>query len=146
MDFEFQALIHRPVGQVFGFLRDIEQHAGKPGSVVPVYDKLTPGPPAVGTQYREVVQVPPFWRVEIITEITSYQENRLLAYAFTFSGGLMTGELTYLFETRDGGTHVIQRQRVIPKGALKLFNPVIHLMFGWAASHRLKEIKELIER
>lgn len=70
MDLEAHATIHRPLEDVFGFFRDMDQHAGREGSVVPVYDKITSGPVGVGTCFREVVRVLPFLRGEVISEIT----------------------------------------------------------------------------
>lgn len=108
MDFELSAVVDRPLEEVFAFFRDVDQHAGQKGTIVPVYDKITPGPIGVGTRYREVVQLLPFVTGEILTEVTGYEPGRRLAYKSVALG--MAGELTYSFEAAAGGTRVVQRQ------------------------------------
>jgi hypothetical protein len=122
MDFELSATINRPLEEVFGFFRDIDQHAGQEGTIVPVYDKITPGPVGVGTRYREVVQVMPFVTGEILTEVVGYEPGQRLAYRFVALG--MVGELTYRFEAAEEGTRVVQRQSLWPGGWLRLFSPM----------------------
>ena len=41
MDFGFTVLIAQPPSVVFAFFRDIDQHAGREGTIVPVYDRIT---------------------------------------------------------------------------------------------------------
>ena len=43
MGFELSIVINRPREEAFAFFRDIDQHAGQKGTIVPVYDKITPG-------------------------------------------------------------------------------------------------------
>ena len=78
--FEAHAIIHRWLEDVFGLFRDIDQHAGQEGSVVPVYYKTTPGPVGVGTRYREVVRLLPFLRGEVITAVIGCDPPRRLDY------------------------------------------------------------------
>ena len=144
MDFEFEAIIQRPPAAVFAFFRDIEQHAGRPGSVVPVYDKVTPEPTGVGTRYREVVRILPFWHAEVITEIVQLDPDRLLEVKFAF-GGTMDGTLTYQLEPAGEGTRVIQRQSLRPRGVTQFFNPLVKLMFSKVAGRRLQAIKQILE-
>lgn len=141
--FELHAVIDRPRADVFAFFRDMDQHAGQEGSVVPVYDKVTPGPTGVGTRYREVVRLFPFPAGEVISEITRFRPGRELGY--TFSGLGMDGDLVYRFEPVEGGTRVDQRQRLRPRGLLKVARPLIGLCFGWAVRRRLAGIKSLLE-
>ena len=72
MQFEANATIHRPLEDVFGFFRDIHQQPRREGSVVPVYDKITPGLVGVGTRFREVVRLLPVLRGEVISELAGY--------------------------------------------------------------------------
>lgn len=143
MQFELSAVIRRPREEIFSFFRDIDQHAGQEGTLVPVYDKTTPGPVGVGTRYREVVQVLPFVTGEIWTEVTSYEPDRRLAYRYVALG--MPGELTYRFEAVEGGTRVVQRQRLCPGGLLRPFRPLIGAIFSRMITRRLAEIKRLLE-
>jgi hypothetical protein len=143
MVFEFSAVIASPIERVFTFFRDVDCHAGKEGSVVPVYDKVTPGPVCVGTRYREVVRLLPFVSGEMISEVTAFETGCRLGYAFSGMG--MEGDLVYTFSEVPGGTRVVQRQRLYPQGMLKLTTPLLGRMFEKAASSRLLIIKELIE-
>jgi uncharacterized protein YndB with AHSA1/START domain len=115
MEFELTAVINRPLEEVFAFFRDVDQHAGQKGTIVPVYDKITPGPVGVGTRYREVVQVMPFVTGEILTEVVGYEPSRRLAYRYVALG--MAGELTYCFEAVKEGTRMVQRQSLRPGGS-----------------------------
>jgi hypothetical protein len=144
MEFRFTATIQRPPGQVFAFFRDIDQHAGRKGTRVPVYDKLTPDPVGLGTRYREVVQLLPLIRGEIISEITEYHEGKRLGYRFSGLG--MDGALTYTFQAVDRGTYLVQEQSLNPKGVLRIFGTTIGKMFSFMAGRRLEGIKALLEQ
>lgn len=143
MEFKLSAIIHKPLEEVFAFFRDIDQHAGQKGTIVPVYDKITPGPVGVGTRYREVVQVMPFVTGKILTEVVGYEPGRRLAYRYVALG--MAGELTYWFESVEEGTQVVQRQSLRPSGLLRLFSPMIGAMFSRMIERRLVEIKGFLE-
>lgn len=144
MDFRFSVIIALPPSAVFAFFRDIEQHAGQKGSRVPVYDKTTPGPPEVGTRYREVVQVLPLVRGEMLSEVTCYEEEKRLGYRFSGMG--MAGELAYTFEPVGGGTSVVQVQSLRPCGLLRPFGRLIGKMFAAVAGKRLETIKAVLEQ
>ncbi len=143
MEFQLTAVIQRPLDEVFGFFRDVDQHAGRKGTLVPVLDQVTPGPVGVGTRYHEVVQVLPFMTGEIWTEVVGYEPGRLLAYRFVALG--MDGELTYQFEAVAEGTRLVQRQSLQPKGLLKVFSPMIGAVFSRMIARRLAGIKALLE-
>jgi len=144
LEFRFTATIARPCQEVFAFLRDIDQHAGQEGTLVPVYDKITPGPVGVGTHYREIVQLLPFLRGEVITEVTEFEEADYLGYRFVAMG--MEGRLAYRLEAVPEGTYVVQDQSFTPRGFLRLFRVPIRRMFSTMAGQRLKEIKALLEQ
>jgi hypothetical protein len=143
MNFEFRAVIARPLAEVFGFFRDVDQYAGQEGSVVPVYDKVTAGPTGVGTRYREVIRLLPGITAEMRSEIIACEPGRRLAYRFSGLG--MEGALDYEFEAAGQGTLVAQRQSLHPRGLLRLLNPLIKPTFSRAAGRRLEGIKHLLE-
>ncbi len=144
MDFSLSAtILNRPPSDVFAFFRDVHQHAGRKGTLVPAYDKLTPGPVGVGTRYRELVQFLPFVTGEILTELVAIEPGKLLAYRYVALG--MAGELTYRFEAVDGGTRIVQQQSLHPRGALRLFSPLIGAMFQRMIKKRLAGIKRMLE-
>lgn len=86
VEFETEIIIHRPLEEVFAFFRDIDRYAGVKGSVVPVYEKLTPGKIGVGTRYREIVRFLPFVKGEGGTQVTGYDAPRRLDYGFVAFG------------------------------------------------------------
>lgn len=143
MEFELTVVIERPLEDVFAFFRDIDQHAGQKNTIVPVYDKVTPGPVGVGTRYREVVQVLPFVTGEILTEVVGYEPGRRLAYRYVALG--MKGELTYRFGAVEGGTHLVQQQSLWPTGLLRLLSPMIGALFSRMIERRLVGIKGYLE-
>jgi hypothetical protein len=144
MEFQFTAMVECPIGEVFAFFRDVEQHASKESTRVPVYDKVTPGPVGVGTRYREVVQLAPFVRGVMISEITRYDEGKHLGYRFSGLG--MDGDLAYTFEAVEGGTRVVQVQSLRPRGILRPFSAAMGKMFSAVAGQRLEGIKLLLEQ
>lgn len=145
MHFEVEAFIHRPPEDVFDFFSDLHQQPRRKGSVVPVYDKITPGPVGVGTRFREVIRLLPFLKGEVISEITGYDPPHSLDYSFV-AFGKMDGELTYRLEPVGEGVRVSQRQTLRPRGTLlRLLGPLIGTAFSRAIDHRLKGIKKLLE-
>ncbi len=144
MEFEFKTTINRPLEDVFAFFRDVDQYGGWKGSIVPVFDKTTPGPVRIGTRYYEVVQILPFVTGKVFTEVIGFETNKRLAYKFVALG--MEGALIYLFQTTHPEiTEVVQKQRLLPRGMLRLFEPIIGALFSWMAKRRLSGIKSLLE-
>lgn len=144
MDFELKIIIHRPIEEVFAFFRDIDQHAGQKGTIVPVYRKITPESVGVGTQYLEIVQLLPFVTGKILTRVVRYDPCRRLAYQFVALG--MPGELTYWFEATEKGTQLVQQQSLRPEGLLRIFSPLIGSMFARMVRRRLLGIKRFLEK
>ncbi len=143
MNFEFSAVIYCPLADVFALFRDVDQYNEHEGSPVPVLGKITEGPVRVGTRYREVVQMMPFVTMTILSEITEYESERRLASRWW--SNVMEGRLAYTFELVDGGVRVIQRMSLNPKGVLRVFSPLIKVMFSRAGEHRLAWIKAFLE-
>jgi hypothetical protein len=128
---------------VFRFLRDKDRYPQEPGSPVLALDKITDGEPRVGTRYREVVQMAPFVRSEILSVITRYEPPRFLGE--DFEGARMRGHLAYEFAPDVDGTLLIQRETLEPVGALTMVSPVIRLMLARRLQIRLDGIKRVLE-
>lgn len=105
MYFELSVVIRRSPGDVFAFLRDKDQIRQKENSPVLLIEKTTAGPTGVGTRYREVVQMLPFLRGEILSEITRCEPGRFLEEDFQGAG--MQGHLAYQFLPEGEGTRLI---------------------------------------
>ncbi len=143
MYFELSILINREPIDVFTFLRDKDKFPQEEGSPVLVLEKTTPGPPGVGTCYREVVQMLPFYRGEILSEITRFEPNEHLEEDFKGAG--MYGQLAYQFIQEKDGTQLIQRETLHYHGILKLFEPIIRAILFRKLRERLENIKAILE-
>ena len=143
MYFELSVTIDRPPSDVFAFLRDKDLYPQEPDSPVLVLEKTTSGPPALGTRYREVVQMLPFIRGEILSEITSYEPYRYLGERFQGAG--MQGCLLYEFAPCGDGTKLTQRETLHPLGILRLAGPAIKRMLYRRLPERLEAIKSILE-
>ena len=143
MYFQLSVCIERPPADVFAFLRDKDLYPQEPGSPVLVLEKTTAGGPSVGTRYREVVQMLPLVRGEILSEITRYEPDRFLEERFRGAG--MQGQLLYEFVPRAGGTELIQRETLQPLGVLRLVGPLMKQMLDRRLRERLEGIKSILE-
>jgi hypothetical protein len=143
MYFDLSINIKRPPLDVFAFLRDKDKYPQEPGSPVLALEKTTPGPAGVGTRYREVVQMLPFIRMEILSEVTRFERGERLEEMFDEAG--MKGYLAYRFVPEDDGTKLIQQEILHMKGLLKIFSPVVKLTLSRQLWKRLEGIKEVLE-
>ena len=143
MNFELSILIRRPPEEVFRFLRDKDSYQQAPGSPVLVLEKTTPGPVCRGTRYREVVQMLPFVRGEILSVITHYEPGVRLEEDFEGAG--MSGHLAYRFTPENGGTRLEQREMVQTQGFLRLLSPIIKQMLARRLWQRLEDIRDVLE-
>jgi len=141
--FDLSVTIDRAPEDVFIFLRDKDLYIQKPGSLVLILEKTTDGPTETGTKYREVVQMLPFVRGEIFSEITIYDPPNRLEESFHGSG--MSGYLAYLFLAEKNGTKLIQRETLNFKGLLKLLHPLIRTVLSNKLKKRLIDIKDELE-
>jgi hypothetical protein len=141
--FELSISIKRPPADVFAFLRDKDQYPQEQGSPVLVLEKTTPGPPSVGTCYREVVQMLPFYRGEILSEITRFEPNQHLEEDFRGAG--MHGHLAYQFLPEKEGTKLIQHETLHYQGLLRFCEPLIRVILGRQLHERLEDIKADLE-
>lgn len=143
MEFERTIWIKRPPVDVFVFLRDKDLFPQEEGSAVLALEKITPGPAAVGTRYREVVRMLPFYNGEILSELTRFKPPTYLEE--DFSGAGMEGWIGYEFRAEDGGTRLIQREWLRYRGLLYLFEPLIARMLLKKIEERLVGIKQVLE-
>ena len=143
MFFELSIWIDRPPAHVFAFLRDKDKFHQEDDSPVLLLEKTSPGAPGVGTRYREVVQMLPFYKGEILSEITRFEPPTFLEEDFCGAG--MEGHLAYQFSTRGNGTLLIQRETLHYHGVLRFFEAVIRPVLGRQLRKRLAYIKEYLE-
>jgi hypothetical protein len=143
MYFELSIYINRPPADVFTFLRDKHAFPQEPGSPVLILDKTSPGPARLGTHYREVVQMFPGIRGEILSEITRFEPCSHLEEDFHGAG--MEGHLAYEFIRSGEGTQLIQRYTLHARGFLKISSPLMRWMLAPRLLERLETIKSVLE-
>jgi uncharacterized protein YndB with AHSA1/START domain len=141
--FELSVAIARPPSDVFGFLRDKDLYPQQPGSPVLALEKTTPEPVGVGTKYREVVQMLPLVRGEMLSEITRYEPPRFLEEDFHGAG--MRGHLAYEFAPDGDGTVLVQRETLEPSGLLSPFARLIERSLSVKLQERLESIRDDLE-
>ena len=142
MKFERGITIHCKPEAAFVFLRDKDQFQQEPGSPVLVLEKTTPGPVGVGTRYREVVQMFPFVKGEILSTVQHYEPSRFLEELLRGTG--MKGYLAYEFISVNEGTLLVQRETIQFHGLFGLFSPLMERMLLKAVEDRLEGIKVIL--
>lgn len=143
MYFEISIFIERPPEEVFAFLRDKDSYPQEDDSPVLILEKTTPGHIGVGTRYREVVQMLPFVKGEIFSEITRFEPWGFLDEDFWGAG--MEGHLAYQFLPEADGTRLIQRETLNVSWFLKPVEFFVKRELTWRLPARLEDIKTLLE-
>ena len=143
MFFELSIIINRSPIDVFSFLRDKDSFKQKSNSPVLIIEKTTSGPPYVGTRYREVVQMLPLIRGEILSEITRFEPEKYLEEDFKGAG--MRGHIAYQFLSINNETKLIQKEILLLSRFLKPFEPIIKHVFFQRLRKRLDGIKVILE-
>lgn len=144
MNFELSISINCTQEEVFIFLRDKDQHKQKENSPVLALERITDPPVVVGTKYREVVQMLPFYKSEIFSTITRYEPYEYLEEVFYSKG--MKGHLAYQLIGNNSSTKLIQRESIYISFPLNLFNPLIKKVLQRKLVERLIEIKAILEQ
>lgn len=143
MDFERSILIKCSAQSVFAFLRDKHLHDQTDESPVLVIQKISPGPVSVGTRYREVVHMLPWYDAEILSEVTCFKPHSFLEEDFHSTS--MHGHLAYEFQAQGDSTILIQRESIHYTGFLKVLEPLIKFFLLRKIEQRLLSIKQIIE-
>lgn len=136
--------IRQPAEAVFDYLANIQDVKQAEGSPVLALDLTTPGPPRLGSQYREVVQMLPFFKGEIFSEITVFEPPRVMEMAWTAPG--MKGTDKYELAAAHGGTTLKHTKNTICLGALRLIEPLVRRALVPKLNERLVAIKREIEK
>ena len=76
----------------------------------------------VGTRYREVVQMLPFYKSEIFSTLARYEPYEYLEEEFSCAG--MKGYLACQLINRDGSTDLVQRESIFFSFLLNLINRI----------------------
>lgn len=136
--------ILRPPEAVFDFLANIQDVKQEKGSPVLALDLTTPGPPRLGSRYREVVQMLPFFKGEIFSEITAFEPPQVLEMAWTAPG--MKGTDKYELAAAHDGTTLKHTKNTVCLGVLRLMEPLMRRALVPRLEDRLAGIKREIEK
>jgi hypothetical protein len=144
MRFDYSVIIRRPPPAVFAMLADVQDWGKEErAALVPVMEKITPGPTRVGTRWHEVVQLAPHLTMTVWSEIVAIEQDRLLDERFW--AWWMRGRLEYTMTPTDGGTVLRQRERLEPRGPFRLVDGFIARQLGPAIEARLEAIGRMLE-
>ena len=75
---KFRIQINKPPNEVFAFWCNKDSYKQQNGSPVLLLEQTTPGAITVGTRYSEIVQMMPFIKSEILSEVTRYEPSSVL--------------------------------------------------------------------
>ena len=144
MYIDLSVRIERSPEDVFDFLLYKDRIEQAPGSPVLVLEKLTPGTPGVGTQYREVLRMPMGSAAEVLSCVTRCEPPRFLEEDFA-GPGPMRGHLAYELLGAQGSTVLRQREMLEVIGPLRILSGPIRLALGRRIRMRLADIKATLE-
>jgi hypothetical protein len=140
---KLRIIINKPPSDPFNFLCNKDKFKQPSNSPVLLLEKTTPGPLGVGTRYREVVQMLPFVKKDILSEVTRFEPSSVLEEKWRGAG--MEGILTYFFNPIPGGTELIQHVNIKALGLLRPFDTMLSKTYAKAAQYRLECLKALLE-
>ena len=140
---KFRIQINKPPVEVFQFLCNKDTYKQQNDSPVLSLKKTTTGPLGVGTRYREVVQMAPFIKSQMLSEVTRYEPHSVLEEKW--AGGGMKGVLTYFFHPVGQETELVQHVSIETHWLLRPFNAIISKTYSKAAQYRLEVIKTILE-
>jgi hypothetical protein len=135
--------IQQPPEVVFDFLANIQDVEQPDDSPVLELEMLTEGPPGLGTRYREVVQMMPLVKGEILSEITAFEFPLVLE--MTWHGAGMSGMDRYQLEDRMDKTVLKHTKYTSFLGILRFLEPVMRIPLIPRLEERLVEIKQILE-
>jgi hypothetical protein len=132
--------IDRRRADVFAFLARLE-NVPRWNYAIAETHKITTGPVAVGTQYRQTRTLPT--PREEMLEVVGFEPDRWLA----IRGGLgpFAGEVTYRLELADGATVLSNAMDLQPAGPARLLAPLMAPRVKSAVAENLNVLKRILE-
>jgi hypothetical protein len=140
MQFSNVVSIERPQNEVFDFLADL-QNVPKWNYAILETRKVTSGPVAVGSRYRQLRSLPR--RSEETLEITELQPGKHLAVRGDL--GPFTGTLTYDLEDIEGSTRLTNTADLEGRGIMKIAAPIAGARVRNAVAQNLQTLKGVLE-
>lgn len=132
--------IAQNVERVYAYIADLE-HTPEWNWAITSSEKITPGPVAIGTQYRQTRSVPR-QGMEVI-EITGLEPGRRMDVAGTL--GSFRARLSYEFVASPTGTRLTNKVELEPRVPLGPFGNVLGGRIRAAVGENLRLLKQLLE-
>ena len=140
--FDLSERIDRPREEVFDYFTDLDNAAEWMNDITRI-QKLTDGPVAVGTRYRELRWTK---KGEARTDMEVTAMDPPDRYSATFDQGGYRATFNYLFSPDGGGTRVDMSCIVHAEGARSLMAPVISWLLKRQDKHQLRNLKRAMEK
>lgn len=138
---EVSTVISRPVEEVFAVLSNEENRPKWSATTIEV-KKTSEGPIGAGTTWRGVDKI--FGqRLQRESVFTEYEPKRKITQKST--SGPVPFEVQLMFETVEGGTHVIVIAEAQPSGLFKLAGPLLMRLRKRQFATDLANVKAMIE-
>lgn len=136
-------IIEKAPEAVFEFLANIQKVPQAEDSPILALELITDGPPRLGSKYREVVQMMPLVRGEILSEITAFKPPWVLELTWTGPG--MSGVDRYDLKEHPEGTSVNHEKHTYSHGVVRIMEPLMRSALIPRLEQRLVSIKQLLE-
>ena len=140
INFENTVRIKRSAGEVYDYVSDLE-HTPEWNWAITETVKTTPGPPAVGSRYRQTRSVPQP-AVEFI-EIVRLDPGRLIEVEGTLAG--FQARLRYHLVGSADSTDLKNSVELEAGGALRLVSPILGSRIKKAVADNLGVLKDRLE-
>jgi uncharacterized membrane protein len=138
-----RVIIARPVAEVFAFVADFENLPQFCATSAEV-QKVSPGAIGRGTVFRQVFAMYG-WRLDTPVELVAFEPGRSLTYQAE-RGPRVRGTCTFSRDPApDSGTCLRYTVEIQPRGAYKLFAPLLLKMLRAQTRNDLGKLKQLLE-
>jgi uncharacterized protein YndB with AHSA1/START domain len=142
IEIEQSVEIHRPVGEVFAFLTDVENWALLQPALRESEREISRGPMKVGDTFRQNLEVPG-QRVELLCEVIELEDNERLSFEYTWDQLFLW--IGLVVKPIDGGTRLAATGEGHMGGFLALFEPLVENEVNAQLSTGLVDLKNLLE-
>jgi hypothetical protein len=140
LQFSNEVTIRRSVPDVFEFVADFT-HLPMWNYAIRSTTKLTPGPVALGSSFRQVRSVPTEREEEF--EVSVWEPDRLVAITGVF--GPFGGTIAYELEPAGAGTALVNHVHLAPRGLVGIAAGVAGSRVKAAMAENLQELRRGLE-
>ncbi len=134
--------IHRPLGEVFAFLTNVENWALLQPTLRESERETSHGPMKVGDTFRQTLDIPR-QRIELLCEVVELEENERLWFEYRWDQLFLW--IGLVVKPFDGGTRLTATGEGRMGGFLALFEPLVENEVNAQLSMGLVDLKNLLE-